>query len=74
MRAKKERCKERERMRGDRGLTILVIVNISYTRKEMENLMERNSRKCRERKEIGGRKAWEHCWSYYEHLLFKRRI
>lgn len=26
------------------------------------------------RKEIGGRKAWEHCWSYYEHLLFKRRI
>jgi hypothetical protein len=42
MRAKKERCKEKEGMRGDRGLTIIVIVNISYTRKEMENLMERN--------------------------------
>jgi hypothetical protein len=42
MRPKKERCKEREGMSEDRGLTILVIVNISYTRKEMNNLMERN--------------------------------
>jgi hypothetical protein len=42
MRAKKERCKEREGMREDRGLTILDIVNISYTRKEIKNLMERN--------------------------------